>query len=783
MAVGFLCAFAGDWFLAIQGSPRNSAGFLCGVVCFSLAHLFWMSAQLRETRPRLSACGALAIPLAVFAGVRLAPCLPTGTAAAVGVYSVISAVSLATAVATRRVCYLWGIGLLVLSDLCMGGRWLGAPGCGALAGPVYIAAELCLLVSLFWRGERRIDVLRHPAASVVTWGASAALCFLTAMAVFPGGGYRPWMRMLSALGRVANRMVGFPLSHFLFMAGMACAATAISYAAVFLESRHVPVPESTGAHRPKVPESTGAHRPPVRIGLMLNVAGLLVIALVPEDVGALVHNAGCWLAAGGGVLALIARDRPGPDRLWSIALGAIAALFGGVTALHALKIIPFAPAVPSLQKVLILAFAGWILWLMRPWEEVRAWRRMKGAGVVLALAAGLLVWKEVPVRPVVPPVVAERPAVASRPLNADERAALAWLDHVTGPLPSAEEKDWWDIGGTQHGLFGKRYGIAFAGYAAATLGFRGDAEQRRTVGRILKNCLDRILRKDVWAYAMSRNYWGRKPWAPDPCYRENVMYTGHLLQLLALYELFTGDRTYWEKGWDFVWDDKTRVHYDVKRLIDVTVLQMRKGPNGGVACEPGLVFFPCNNHPHVALRLFSKLGHGDWTRDARRWEDWALAHYRHPLLGGGVLNLVYHARSGIFYPYGHPGLDGWSLLWYEAWASNRGTAVALWREAAARIDWSLFDRPTDTVRGRMCCSDPSDVPATASAAFLAAAARACGDDATAERLERALDVYLVRRDGRCFLDLGRAWRIGATAMRIMALAEKNGSSWRRELER
>ena len=399
--------------------------------------------------------------------------------------------------------------------------------------------------------------------------------------------------------------------------------------------------------------------------------------------------------------------------------------------------------------------------------------------MVLA-AAVLVVWRERTVRPVWPPV-AERPAVAAEPLCADEQAALRWLDHVTGPLPAAEEKDWWDIGGRQFGLFGKRYSIAFAGYAAATLGFRGDAEQRRTVGRVLKHCLDRYLRKECWQYAMSRSYWGRRPWAPDPCFRENVMYTGHLLQLLALYELFTGDRSDWDKGWDFVWDAKTRVHYDVKKLVDVTVLQMRKGPNGGLTCEPGLMFFPCNNHPHLALRLFAKLGHGDWTREARRWEDWALAHYRRPLFGGGALNLVYHVRSGILYPFGHPGLDGWSLLWYEPWASDRGTAVGLWREAAARIDWTAFDAPSDAIRGRMCCSDPSDVPATASAAFLAAAARACGDDATAERLERALDAHLVRKDGFYYLDLDREWRIGATAQRIIALAESRGGSWRREL--
>ena len=137
------------------------------------------------------------------------------------------------------------------------------------------------------------------------------------------------------------------------------------------------------------------------------------------------------------------------------------------------------------------------------------------------------------------------------------------------------------------------------------------------------------------------------------------MYTGHLLQLLALYEAFTHDTKYWTEGFDFVWDETKSIHYDVRKLIDVTVEQMRAMDSGGVTCEPGLLFFPCNNHPHVALKLFAAMGHGDWTADARRWEKWALEHYCNPMMGGGVLNLVYHTKTKLFYPRGYSGLDAW----------------------------------------------------------------------------------------------------------------------------
>ena len=366
----------------------------------------------------------------------------------------------------------------------------------------------------------------------------------------------------------------------------------------------------------------------------------------------------------------------------------------------------------------------------------------------------------------------------SAPLCAEELEALAFLEHVTGPLPAAEESDWWNIGGTQHGIFAKRYNIAFAGYAAAAIGMRGDSGTTNRVGRILGNCVERLLRRDVWAYSQSKSYWGEKPWAPDPCYRENVMYTGHLLQLLALYEWFTHDRRYWGAGFDFAWNPRQKVHYTVQRLIDVTVKQMRENRSGGVTCEPGLLFFPCNNHPHYALMLFARLGHGDWSSYAAKWEKWALAHYPRPPMGGGALKLVYHVQTKLFDPRGTPGLDGWSILWYEAWARDRAKALDLWKSAAARIEWGLYANPSDAVAGHGCC-DPQPVSASVAAAFLCAAARACDDPATAERLEKPLDSkYLVRCAGRYYLDLDREWRIGASAQRIIALAISHGSSFR-----
>lgn len=133
-------------------------------------------------------------------------------------------------------------------------------------------------------------------------------------------------------------------------------------------------------------------------------------------------------------------------------------------------------------------------------------------------------------------------------------------------------------------------------------------------------------------------------------------------------------------------------------------------------------------------------------------------------------------------PRGQAGFDGWSLLWYEPWATDKVSALAIWEEAVAAIDWNSFgDDPADVpvpLVQKSCCN-PVAVPPAANASFLAAAARACGDTVTAGRLERWLDSHFAdRSDGRFRLRCHREWQIGVTANRILAMALANGSDLR-----
>lgn len=363
------------------------------------------------------------------------------------------------------------------------------------------------------------------------------------------------------------------------------------------------------------------------------------------------------------------------------------------------------------------------------------------------------------------------------PLTGPELAGQRYLASITCRLPTNDPAGVWDIGGRQLGVYSIRYQAAFCGYAAATLGMRTPAYPGLT-GRIIDDCIRRLLERRAWEY--SRLLWSDPFDMPDPVARENIMYSGHLLQLLVLYEAFTGDDRYNIGGFDFEWTPDRRFHYTTLTLAEGIVAQMRSNVCGGVACEPGFVFFPCNNHPQIALRMMEGLGQGDWSAERRKWEAFALSGYR-TMFGGGAIKLAYHLPTGTFVPRGHSGLDGWALLWYQPWAENPDTARAIWNLAAVHIPADLFQdtAATESEPGLSDCCGMINVPAAPTASFLYPAAVACGDTSTVARLRAWLEPRLAcSTNDTLFLNVNARYRIGATANVLIGLALENGSDLR-----
>jgi hypothetical protein len=365
------------------------------------------------------------------------------------------------------------------------------------------------------------------------------------------------------------------------------------------------------------------------------------------------------------------------------------------------------------------------------------------------------------------------------PITDAEASYVQYLSSVTWQLPHERWMEHWNVGGQQYGVFSIRYQAAFAGYAFAALGMRIPACPAIT-GAGLCSAIDHLLERRAWAYV--GGYWQGKPWFPDPVAEENVMYSGHLLQLVVLYEAMTGDDRYRTQGFDFIWDEKTRFHYTTLTLAEAIVRQMRRNESGGVSCEPGLVFLPCNNHPQLALLLMEKLGLGNWSAERQKWETWALDSYAAPL-GQGAIRLAYYLPLRAFIPAGHQGLDGWSLLWYQPWASGAGHAAKIWQETARRVDWNVYANHAATAftppEQEPACCRAMALPLPAVASFLYPAAVACGDAKHAGLLREWLGRhYATNLNGSVFLNCSNEYRIGVTANMTIAELLRGGSNFR-----
>lgn len=102
MALGFVAAFTGDWFLVICGCGVRKPGFLGGVAAFTCAHLLWMAANGRESKIEWKALLVVLLPIAGFFSARVWGRIPASVFWATSGYTVVSALSLAVAVGTRR---------------------------------------------------------------------------------------------------------------------------------------------------------------------------------------------------------------------------------------------------------------------------------------------------------------------------------------------------------------------------------------------------------------------------------------------------------------------------------------------------------------------------------------------------------------------------------------------------------------------------------------------------------------------------------------------------------
>ncbi|MCP5067588.1 MAG: hypothetical protein GY946_13575, partial [bacterium] len=142
----------------------------------------------------------------------------------------------------------------------------------------------------------------------------------------------------------------------------------------------------------------------------------------------------------------------------------------------------------------------------------------------------------------------------------------------------------------------------------------------------LQRLMLRMLEKPVWEFweEVSRSQpehdpdWSgpQKGWR-DPVRDKNIMYSGHVAHMAALYEMLYRDLRWDSPGaLTFRWDEDEAFVYDLPKLIDLLHKQMTTNAWGGIECEINAVFPECNQHPILAFQLFDHM-HGTRSFEAR----------------------------------------------------------------------------------------------------------------------------------------------------------------------
>jgi hypothetical protein len=197
------------------------------------------------------------------------------------------------------------------------------------------------------------------------------------------------------------------------------------------------------------------------------------------------------------------------------------------------------------------------------------------------------------------------------------------LGHVQFLVKLAQQPpgDWSYMGGREEGQEGMeayRYQLGYMAYALAFAQYHKTPAYRELYQKALDNLIQKMVRKDVWYYweNTSKGFTVTDPpqrgrglgWI-DPVVEKNIMYSGHLINMVELYQMLYRDDKYDKpKSITFRWNlfEKLRniFEYDGNKLAAVLHEQFMENPLHMIECEVGLAFPVCNQHPLLGLILY-----------------------------------------------------------------------------------------------------------------------------------------------------------------------------------
>lgn len=307
--------------------------------------------------------------------------------------------------------------------------------------------------------------------------------------------------------------------------------------------------------------------------------------------------------------------------------------------------------------------------------------------------------------------------------------------------------------GNRNAFDNYQFQLAWMYYALAVV----QSQQTPAYRELYRDVSDDLIRKmtlnETWAL------WGNIIEAPqfkkyldqtkdwrDPVFQKNIMYSGHLLQMIGLYELLYHDYKYDKPGaisFSITGKNPFIHRYNHKKLAELIHQQFIDNAFAGIECEPNSVFAECNQHPVMGLINYDQV-HGTKLADIKT-AFWNRAMSLGYLDAKKVRRFTgpYLLKEQTLRAFPSAWNDGWTGVTLHGWNKDLVNQIYPAQRDAALP--SLLNTDRDVFKNRW-----NQLMVSSDFGFQAAYSAEVGDQATRERLLNFADTHFqpVWRDGR-----------------------------------
>lgn len=200
-----------------------------------------------------------------------------------------------------------------------------------------------------------------------------------------------------------------------------------------------------------------------------------------------------------------------------------------------------------------------------------------------------------------------------RELSDDSLALMRHvLDRALQPVETFSRIDWVD----QFQFGSLRYALCAMGYALSAVQFGATPAFRGHLSEAQRRLHAKMLDHRVWKYWALENAWGNLSLDPNPIHhRDNIMYHGWYMAMLAEYISNTGDQRYNAQPMVLRHPRGSQWNYTFSEICEVLYRSHRKSRFTLFPCEPNWIYPMCNNFSAIALSIHDRLYGTHWWSD------------------------------------------------------------------------------------------------------------------------------------------------------------------------